>query len=169
MDRAKRKFRSFLLASLNHFLANEWDRANAIKRGSQYSFISLDDKSAEDRYQLEPATNLFPEKVFEWQWALTLLENVFSRLREEFSAAGKTKQFELLKNFLEGETASGDYTAVSAELGVTPNAVAAAVRRARRRYRELVREEIAQTVSGRQKSTRKCSTWPKLSEASAAV
>jgi len=141
------KFRSFLLASLNHFLANEWDRAQALKRGGGQTFISLDDENAEVRYHHEPATAATPDSIFERRWALTVLEEALKRLQKEFSDTGREAQFDRLKGFLEGDVARGDYDVAAADLKVSPGAVAMAVQRMRQRYRELVRDEVAQTVS----------------------
>jgi RNA polymerase sigma factor (sigma-70 family) len=146
VDRAKGKFRSFLIASLNHFLANEWDKAKAQKRGGGQKPISLDDETAENRYTLEPVSQCSPEKIFDQRWALTLMNQALTRLCEEFVAAGKNRQFEVLKVFLEDETSAGDYAAVADELRMTPAAVAMAVSRLRQRYRDLLVAEIAQTV-----------------------
>ncbi|MCX6903142.1 MAG: ECF-type sigma factor, partial [Verrucomicrobia bacterium] len=88
VDRAKGRFRSFLLAALRHFLANEWDRAQAAKRGGGQKLISLDETNAETRYGLEPADTMTAERIFERRWALTLLEQVLSRLRDENARAG---------------------------------------------------------------------------------
>ena len=143
----KGKFRSFLLAALNHFLSDEWDKDRAEKRGGGQTFISLDDESAEERYRLEPVSNLTADAIFERRWALTLLEQALQRLRAEFAATGKANQFDRLKTFLEGAASSGDYNAVASELKMTAGAVAVAVHRLRQRYRELVRREIAQTVA----------------------
>jgi RNA polymerase sigma-70 factor (ECF subfamily) len=147
VDREKGKFRSFLLASLNHFLSNERDRANAAKRGGGRTVISLDETVAEGQYQLEPASDVSPEKVFEQRWAVTLLDQAFKRLREEFAAAGKAELFDQLKPFLAEGASSGDYASVGAQLHMTPSAVAVAVHRLRQRYGELVRAEIANTVA----------------------
>src|SRR6266699_4975599 len=100
VDRTKGKFRSFLLAALEHFLANEWRNARAQKRGGQFSFISLDDTAAEQQYLQVSASNASPEKLFEQQWATTLLEQVLVRLREEFVGASKEALFEELKVYL---------------------------------------------------------------------
>ena len=147
VDREKGKFRSFLLASLNHFLANERDRANAAKRGGGRVLISLDETVAEDLYRLEPSSNLSPEKDFEKRWAVALLDQAFVKVRDEFVAAGKGQIFERLKMFLADATGCGDYAALTAELGMSANAIAVVVRRMRQRYRELVRAEIANTVA----------------------
>jgi DNA-directed RNA polymerase specialized sigma24 family protein len=147
VEREKGKFRSFLLASLNHFLANERDRMNAAKRGGGKVPISLDETVAEGLYREEPASNLSPEKDFEKRWAIALLDQAFAKVRNEFVIAGKGRIFERLKMFLADGTGSGDYAALTVELGMSANTIAAAVRRMRQRYRELVRAEIANTVA----------------------
>src|SRR5436189_3053257 len=146
VDRAKGKFRSFLLAALNHFLANEWDRANAAKRGGNQVLLSLDDDNAEERYRMEPATEVSPEKLFERSWARTLLEQALARMRAEYVADSKTEQFEQIKCFLTEETGEGGYSSIAARLNTSTGAVAVAVHRMRQRYRELVRLEIARTL-----------------------
>jgi RNA polymerase sigma factor (sigma-70 family) len=142
----KGRFRNFLLTALNHFLANEWRRLQAAKRGGGQALISLDD-TAEARYAQEPAFDLTPEKIYERRWALTLLDQALSRLREEFVAAAHAQQFDLLRGFLTTDAGESRYAEVAAELGMTAAAVAVAVHRLRHRYRELVREEIAHTVT----------------------
>jgi RNA polymerase sigma-70 factor (ECF subfamily) len=147
VDRAKGKFRSFLLASLNHFLANEWDRARAAKRGGGQVAISLDADSTELRYQLEPVARETPETIYDRHWAVELMKQALERLRGEYAAAAKTEQFALLKTFLEAEPVPGEYAKVGATLGASASTVAVLVHRLRQRYRELVRAEVAQTVS----------------------
>lgn len=144
----KGRFRSFLLASMNHFLANEWDRAKAEKRGGKASFISLDEESAESRYAREDVLDQQAERMFESRWALVLLEAALGRLQTEASSAGKSALFEKLKGFLEAEPEPGEYARLAGELGWTSGAVAVAVHRLRGRYRELLVEEVAATVSG---------------------
>ena len=100
VDRRKGKFRSFLLASLKHLLANEWNRSQCQKRGGGLTFLSLDDLHAEERYSLEPAAELTPEKVYERRWAETIIDSVTLQLRDEFVAAGQERRFEALKVFL---------------------------------------------------------------------
>jgi RNA polymerase sigma factor (sigma-70 family) len=146
VDRQKGRFRSFLLATLKHFLADQWDRDHAQKRGGRQTIISFDSLDAETRYRLEPASNLTPEKMFEKQWALSLLEQVLSRLHAEMVALGNSELFEALKDALTG-VRSGTYAALGAELGMSEGAVKVAAHRLRRRYRDLLREEIAQTVA----------------------
>jgi RNA polymerase sigma-70 factor (ECF subfamily) len=147
VDRERGRFRSFLLASLKHFLANEWDRARAQKRGGGQQGISLDQSTAEERYVLEPRDEMSAEKIYERRWALTLLEQVLTLLRDEFAAAGKEKQFEALKGFL--STAGTDprpYVQVAATLDSTVENVKVMIHRLRKRYRALLRSEIAHTV-----------------------
>jgi RNA polymerase sigma-70 factor (ECF subfamily) len=145
-DRQKGKFRSFLLACCKHFLANEHDRAKALKRGGGVAIRSLDCGAAESRYSREPAHDLTPERLFERRWALVLLQNVFTRLRQEHEQAGKLKLFEQLKPFLAGDGPALRYAQAGQALGLTTGAVKVAVHRLRHRYRELVYEEIARTV-----------------------
>jgi RNA polymerase sigma-70 factor (ECF subfamily) len=146
-DREKGKFRSFLLSALNHFLADQRDRAGAAKRGGGKVFISLDELAAEGLLAQEPATGLSPEEEYEKLWAVTLLQQALVRLREESTRAGRGGMFEELKPFLEGEARSGEYAVVAASLGMTANSIAVTVHRLRQRYRELVRAEIANTVA----------------------
>ena len=148
VDRTKGKFRSFLLASLKHFLANEWDKAQAQKRGGGQVILPLDGSEAETRYQHEQAYELTPEKAFERQWALTILGHVLAQLRAEFVADGKTELFETLKGFLTGSDDEQSYAEVGARLRMSAGAIKVAVHRLRRRYRNLLREEIAHTVAG---------------------
>jgi RNA polymerase sigma-70 factor (ECF subfamily) len=140
------RFRSYLLTSLKNFLSNEWDRANAQKRGGGRERLSLDWESGESRLSLEPIHADTPEREFERQWALTLLDNVVRRLQEEFASAGKSRQFELLKETLTGGRAAVDYSSVAAELTLTEEAARQAAHRLRKRYRELLRDEVAATV-----------------------
>ena len=141
------KFRSFLLASLNHFLADQYDRATAAKRGGGMAAISLDEQTAEDRYRLEPVSTLTPAMVFDRRWALTLLDSALRQLRAEYTSSGREAQFDRLKGFLEGDVSRGDYSVAATELKTSPGAVAMAVQRLRQRYRELVRAEVARTVA----------------------
>jgi RNA polymerase sigma-70 factor (ECF subfamily) len=145
VDRTKGKFRSFLLASLKHFLANEWDKARAQKRGGGQTIVSLD---AETRYNLEPASEVSADKIYERRWALTLLDEVLKRLREEYEADGKGKLFDHLKVTLTGERSTIPYAEIGAQLGMSEGAVKVAVHRLRQRYRDVLRAEIAETVDG---------------------
>jgi RNA polymerase sigma-70 factor (ECF subfamily) len=143
----KGKFRSFLLAALNHFLSHEREHAQAAKRGGRATFMSFDDGAAEARYAIELATELTPERAFERRWAATLLEQAFARVRREFVAAGKAQLFEHLQSFLAADTEAGEYEAVAGKVQMRPGAVAVAVHRLRQRYRAAVRAEIAHTVA----------------------
>jgi len=147
-QRERGRFRSFLLAALQHFLANERDRALALKRGGGRSTVPLDDllATAEQRYSLEPRDDLTPERLYERQWALTLLARVEQRLHQEAVSAGTDVQYSRLKICLTPDERAGGYRALAAELGTTEGAVKVAVHRLRRRFRELLRDEIAHTV-----------------------
>ena len=145
VDRERGRFRSWLLASMKHFLANEWDRANRLKRGGGQTVLSLDAQTAEARYALEPADPVTADRIFERRWALTLLEQVLERLRREFGAVGKAKVFDELKAALTGGKL--DYSDIAVRLNLNEGAVRVAVHRLRLRYRELVRAEIAETVA----------------------
>lgn len=147
VDRAKGKFRSFLLASLRHFLADERDRAQAQKRGGGCAPVPLDAIYAEKRYALEPADPTSPDKLFERNWVLALMEQVLDRLRAEQAAVGNRAQFELLRDCLMGDPDAPRYADLAAQLSVSEDAVKMAVSRLRRRYRQLLRQEIAHTVS----------------------
>jgi len=147
VEREKGKFRSFLLASLNYYVADERDRANAQKRGGGREALSLDVQEAEQRYRLEPADERSPEKIFELRWAMTLLDQVLTRLAAEFSAAGKPELFNRLKPYLVEGSGEKTYAETAREGGMTEEALKKAVQRMRRRYHQLFREEIAQTVA----------------------
>jgi RNA polymerase sigma factor (sigma-70 family) len=146
VQREKGRFRSFLLASLKNFLTDEWDKAQAQKRGGGQVVLSLDDDTAEDRYRLEPADNITPEKLFEQRWALTLLDQAKARLKEEYAQAGKDGFYERLRVFEAGDPGAPTYAEVAAEFSLTESAVKSAAHRLRQRYGELVREEVAHTV-----------------------
>jgi RNA polymerase sigma-70 factor (ECF subfamily) len=141
------KFRSFLLMACRRFLANEWDRARARKRGGALTFLSWDGALAEGRYQGEPVEGMTPETIYERRWALTLLDQTMARLRREFAQAGKEGEFDRLKPFLTAERGGIPYGELAAQLGQSEGAARVAIHRLRRRFRELFREEIAQTVS----------------------
>ncbi|HKS36028.1 MAG TPA: sigma-70 family RNA polymerase sigma factor, partial [Verrucomicrobiae bacterium] len=148
VDRKKGKFRSFLLASLRHFLSDERDRARAAKRGGGRPLISLDQQTAEERYLLEPVDEASPDRIFERRWALTLLDQAQQRLRAECAEAGKIELYEQLTGTGSG-VGKGEptYTALGARWGITEGAVKSAAHRLRQRFHELVRDEVAQTVS----------------------
>jgi RNA polymerase sigma-70 factor (ECF subfamily) len=148
VGREKGRFRTFLLASLNHFLSDHWDKTRAAKRGGGRPVLSLDDENAEQRYAAELSVDLSPEKLFDRRWALTVLNNAMTRLQAEFNDAGKAVQFDALKVFLSCEAAPGAYDPIAPRLEMTPRAVGTAVYRLRQRYAELVRAEVANTVAG---------------------
>ena len=147
VDPGKGRFRSFLLASLKHFLSNQRDRARAQKRGGGQTPLSLDFSSAETQVVFQPADGQTPEKAFEKRWALTLLEESLKRLRKEYADRGREALFEQLKTTLTEGRGGTAYAELSARLGMSEAAVKMAVLRLRQRYREVLRAEIAQTVS----------------------
>src|SRR5208282_3420144 len=144
VDPEQGRFRTFLLASLKNFLANDWDRANALKRGGGQTILSLQQESAESRYQLEPSHDVTPERLFERQWALALLDQVLAALRAEYQSQGKGAIFEELKPALIGQ--GGRYAEIAARLGQSEGSIKVAVHRMRSRYRELMTARIAETV-----------------------
>jgi len=146
-DPAKGRFRSFLLASLKHFLANEWDKTRAQKRGGGQKLIPIDVATAETSGGLEPADGLTAEKIFERRWALTLLDQVLRRLRAEYVRDGKENLFEQLKPTLTETSRTIAYAEIATRLGTNEGAVKVAVHRLRQRYREVLRAEIADTVA----------------------
>ena len=144
-DRAKGKFRSFLLLTLSHFLADEYDRATAHKRGGGQVFISLDQEAAEGRYRRELAAELSPEKLFERRWAQSILDQALKRLRAEYGSES-SEAYAVLKMFEPGEQTALSYAEAAARLGISESAIKSKIHRLRQRHRELVREEVAQTV-----------------------
>jgi RNA polymerase sigma factor (sigma-70 family) len=142
-DRERGRFRTFLVAAFRHYVTNERDRERAQKRGGDQPPLRLDLQDAEQRYRLEPSHNLTPERIYERRWALTLLERSMERLRTE---AVNQSHFDRLRVFLTGESGVS-YRQVAEHLGMTEGALKVAVHRLRRRYGDLLREEIAQTVA----------------------
>ncbi len=147
VDESKGRFRSFLLASLKHFLSNQRDRAGAQKRGGGQIHLPLDFSDAESRVGCQPADEQTPEKAFEKRWALTLLDQTLGRLRREYSERGKEALFEQLKTTLTEGRGGVAYADLSARLRISQAAVKMAVLRLRQRYREVLRLEIAETVA----------------------
>ena len=148
LDRAspeKGRFRSFILTSLKFFVADEADRNRAQKRGGG-TVLSLEFSSGEDRYQREPAHDETPERIFERRWALSVLERVVERLRSEFIQHGRPEHFERLKVFLLGQS-DAPYAALAREMNTSEGALKVAIHRLRKRYRDLFRQEIADTVA----------------------
>ncbi len=145
VDPVKGKFRSFLLVSVKNFLAKAWNRQQAAKRGGRFIFVSWDAESAENCYQLEPSHDLTPEKIFEQTWAAVLLNEVRKKLSLEYAAEGKGGLFEAVEGCLAGEKA-GPYAEMGSRLGMKEGAIKMAVLRMRKRYRELLRSEVAHSV-----------------------
>jgi len=143
----KGKFRTFLLAAVNHFLSNEWDRAKAQKRGGHLKFLPLDFAQAEERHVRGAGHTLTPEAFFERAWAMAALDAALVRLRNEYAATGKEKQFERLKGVLVRGEGGVSYRDLGEDLGMSEGAVKVSVYRLRRRYRDLLLEEISQTLA----------------------
>ena len=146
-DRQRGRFRAFLLTAFKHFLANQQERARALKRGAGQTILTLDFDRGERRYYQEPSHAATPESLYERSWALTLLEQGLTRLRQELAGAGKERLFECLKATLTVDATPRPYGELAGELGITVEALKVAVHRLRRRYGELIRAEIAQTVT----------------------
>ena len=147
VDRLKGRFRSFLLGALKHFLADEWDKARAQRRGGGTPLFSLDDDTAENRYRLEPVDEKSPDKLFDRRWALLTLEQAANRLRKEYHDTGKGELLGQLQGFLSGDLEASSYGQAAARLGMTENTLKSYVHRLRLRNRELLREVIADTVA----------------------
>jgi RNA polymerase sigma-70 factor (ECF subfamily) len=148
LDRAdpeKGRFRSFLLSSLKFFVADEGDRQRAHKRGGG-QLVPLEFSSGEERYQREPAHDETPERIFERRWALLVLDRVVEKLRDEFVQHGRPEHFERLKVFLLGQS-DAPYAALAREMNTSEGALKVAIHRLRKRYREVFRQEIADTVA----------------------
>jgi RNA polymerase sigma factor (sigma-70 family) len=143
----KRKFRSFLLTALNHFLSNEWDKRRSLKRGGQRLIISLDEVTAEGLFGSEPAGDLTPEKLFDREWASMLIEKVFAQLREEYKSPHNERLLARFEPFLTQEVTPGVYAQLSTELGMNQGAAKVALHRLRRRFGELLRREVETTLS----------------------
>ena len=149
-DREKGRFRTFLLAMLDHFLANERSRAHRQKRGGQFQFVSLDQQTPEERYAMEPVDDSgTPEEIFLRQWALALLKNATEVLSRKCAAEGKQELFEVARRLMFREDAGDAYGGVADRLGMSEGAVRVAVHRLRQNFGEVLREEIAQTVHTR--------------------
>jgi DNA-directed RNA polymerase specialized sigma24 family protein len=146
-DRLQGKFRSFLLASVKNFLADNWDRGQAIRRGGGYRFVSLDQGKAESFYDMASASDSTAEDLFELRWAKSLTAGALDSLRQELHAEGKDQLFEQLKPFLTGGDVLPSYDEASARTGLPRATVKTHVYRLRQRYREIVRREVARTVS----------------------
>lgn len=145
-DPERGRFRSFLLVSFKHFVSKEWRRDHTIKRGGYAVIASLDLERAEENYRLEPSDSLTPKDVYEKRWVLSLLEQVFAQLRQEYAVAGKLRLFEQIKGHLTGDSIGCTHLEIAEELGMTHGAMKVAVHRLRKRFKEVLTEEVAGTV-----------------------
>jgi RNA polymerase sigma-70 factor (ECF subfamily) len=141
------KFRWFLLSAVKRFLANEWNRERAVKRGGGQTIVSIDEQTAEGRYRYEILDHTTPDRLFEQSWAMTLLEEAQAQLQREYNESGRRELFETLKIFLSGDRAPKSHAEVGVSLGMNEGAVKVAIHRLRQRYRDCLRDQIAQTVS----------------------
>ena len=146
-DRERGRFRTFLLTAMSRFLADEWDKARAQKRGGGVAHVPVQLDTAETRYGHEPADDCTPEQIYERHWALTLLDTVLQRLRAEYAREGKGELFAGLNSCLVGGRETQPYAELAGRLGMNEGAVKVAVHRLRKRYRKLLREEIAETMA----------------------
>ena len=144
---AKGRFRSFLLASIKNFLANEWDRSQAGKRGGGQATFSLDEFEPEQRYRVEPLDNASPDKIFDRRWAETMLAQVMARLRQDYVAAGWSARFDTLKIYLLNDYSPGSYAETAAVLGLSESAVKSAIYKLRQRFASSLRQAVVQTVA----------------------
>ena len=152
VDPARGRFRAFRLAAVKHFLSNEWDKEHAAKRGGGHRIQSLDGQafdwdSGESRFLTEPSHELTPERLFERTWAIALLDRVLKRLRDEYYNLNKINEFEMLTPFLSRDRDGANYAEAAQRLHSSESKVRVAAHRLRKRYRELLREEIAHTVA----------------------
>ena len=145
-DPQRGRFRAFLITAFKHFLSKEWDKAKAQKRGGGQAVISLDFAAQDSAAAFEPAEELTADQLYERQWAITLLGRVMHRLQREMERSGKAQQFQSLKEFI-GGTGDSSYASAAADLRLSESAARMAASRMRGRYRDLLRDEIAQTVS----------------------
>src|SRR5262245_11419952 len=146
-DRERGRFRTFLLIAVTRFLTKQREREHAAKRGGGRTVLSLDLEHGEERYLLEPVEHWTPERLFERRWALTLLDRVIARLGERYAGQGKRDLFECLKGMLTGALPAEENAELASQLGVSEGALKVAVHRLRRRYRDLLKQEIADTVA----------------------
>jgi RNA polymerase sigma-70 factor (ECF subfamily) len=143
----KGKFRSFLLASVKHFLANAWDHAHAAKRGGQRFVVPWNDELAEGHYSSAGPSDLSSEEAYERQWTLALLDRVLVRIRAEYTSSGKEALFDAIEGYLSAKQSPAPYAEVANQLGLTEGAVRVAVHRLRRRYGYMLRAEVAHTLA----------------------
>jgi RNA polymerase sigma-70 factor (ECF subfamily) len=145
-DPHRGRFRTFLLSSLKNFLINEWEKSRAAKRGGTSVIFSLDEQDAEGRYLAEPVDGLTPERIYEKRWAVALLDQVMTRLRDQYTANGRGQLFDALKPYIWDDVMADGYDSVSARLGMSDGSLRVAMHRLRESFRELLRTEVACTV-----------------------
>ena len=150
VDPALGRFRTFLLTALKHFLANEWDRVKAVKRGGNVKFVPLDSPALEERFCADASGEEPPERRFDRLWAEAVMDRALAALEEEHRTANKVAQFEVFAEFLSRPPEEDEYARVGATLRLNSHAVAVAVSRMRERYQTLIRTEIAHTVANAQ-------------------
>lgn len=146
-DRSRGRFRTFLLTCFQHFLTQEWEKERAVKRGGRFELVSWEEHHAALESRAEAATGLKPETHYDREWALSVMGRALTRLRREFTDAGRERHFALLGRFLQAEPGPGDYQNAARELALDPRAVKLTVHRLRRRYGRLVRDEVRETVT----------------------
>lgn len=146
-DQTRGRFRSFLLSSLKHFLVNEWARGQARKRGGGQPLLSLNEAAAEQIFQQEPATQTPPESLYDKRWAITLLERAMDRLEADYARSGRGELFTRLRPWLLAEVTGDTYRELAGPLRMNEGALKVALHRLRQRFRDTVRDEVAQTVS----------------------
>ncbi len=146
-DRTRGKFRTFLLTCFQHFLVHEWEKQQAAKRGGRFVLLSWEEQGAALESRAASSAELPPERHFDREWALAIMERALARLQGEFAAAGRERDFQVIGRFLHVEAAPGEYLAAATQLGLTHRAVKLAVHRLRRRYGRFVREEVRETVA----------------------
>lgn len=145
-DPQRGRFRTFLLSSLKNFLITEWEKSRALKRGGGHSPFSLDERDAENRYLAEPVDGLTPERIYEKRWAVTLLEQVMTRLRQQYAADEKGALFDALKPYVWDDTMTEGYEAIAKRLNMSEGALRVTMHRLRESFRELLRAEVGCTV-----------------------
>jgi RNA polymerase sigma-70 factor (ECF subfamily) len=146
-DKTRGRFRTFLLSSLKRFLINEWKQANRQKRGGGFEFVSRDADTVEGRFLAEPADHRTPDKAYERQWALVVLGRVLEQLRAEFASVGRALVFDALKPQLIGDGCDDSYAEIGRRLGMTEANLKVTMHRLRHRFRDLLKQEIRQTVA----------------------
>lgn len=146
-DRSRGRFRSFLLTSFKNFLTNEWQRAIALKRGGGQATLYIDFVDAGTRFNVGAADTKSPQQLYEQEWALSLLDQVLGRLREDYVSRGNSEQFDVLKDFICGLPPDSSYQRAAERLRISPGAAKVAASRLRSRYRELIQQEVSRTLA----------------------